>query len=210
MKIDIFQDTVCPWCRIGKKYLKEAIRQWEEESGEKVEIEYHSYLLNPDLPLEGKPFKELMEEKMAGFSIDEIFHSIVQAGKNVGFDFDFHKIEVMPNTIASHQLIKLTPPEKQEEIIDALYKAYFDEGINIGDINELLNIAEQHGLDREEIHHQLSNEAKRGEVQRDLELSREYQIRGVPFVVVNDELGISGAQPPEAILRVFKQAQGNL
>ncbi|TCS93965.1 DsbA family oxidoreductase [Hazenella coriacea] len=209
MKISIFQDTVCPWCRIGKKYLKEAIQQWEQESGQHVEIEYHAYLLNPDIPNEGKPFKKLIEEKMEGFKVEEVFHSVVETGKNVGFHFDFQKIEVMPNTIASHQLIKLTPPEKQEEMIDAIYEAYFDRGINIGDLDELLKIAVQHGLDQEEVRHQLTTEAHINEVQKDLDLAREYQIRGVPFIVINDELGLSGAQSPESILRVFRETQGN-
>lgn len=209
MKIDIFQDTVCPWCRIGKQYLKTAIQQWEKESGEKVEIEYHAYLLNPDLPIEGKPFKKLIEEKMEGFTVDEVFRSVVEAGKNVGFDFDFQKIEVMPNTLASHQLIKLTPSEKQEAMVDAIYKAYFDHGINIGDIKELLEIAEQQGLDREKVQQQLTNHSKKNEVQKDLDLAREYQIRGVPFFVINDEFGLSGAQSPEAILNVFRDVKRN-
>jgi len=205
MKIDVYHDTVCPWCRIGKAYLKQALEQW---SGEDVEVEYHTFFLNPSIPPEGYDFKEYMTEKGGGkMDMEDWFARPREMGKEVGLTFNFKQIEKAPNSTLSHQLILLAPEDKREAIIDATYDAYFEHGKDIGDIDVLLEIADEHGLDVDTTRDQLEMNAKHFDVMEDVKRAHQIGVRGVPFFVVNERLAFSGAHPPETIIEVMEEAQ---
>src|SRR5690606_2936503 len=128
MKIDVFQDTVCPWCRIGKAYLQQALADWDPEQ-ERVEINYRTFFLDPNVPVEGRPFREHMLAKGGGrIPLERFFAGPRQAGAAAGLKFNFEQIEVAPNTMLSHRLIALAPAGKKEAMIDAIFTAYFEEG----------------------------------------------------------------------------------
>jgi predicted DsbA family dithiol-disulfide isomerase len=120
MVIDIFQDTVCPWCRIGKKNLMDALAKW---TGEDVEIRYRSFQLDPTTPLEGRPFKAIMESKFGNNPerLQAMLQQVTGAGAAVGVNFDFSGVELSPNTLKSHQLIVLAPEDKKKDVVDAIY-----------------------------------------------------------------------------------------
>jgi predicted DsbA family dithiol-disulfide isomerase len=203
MKIDVFQDTVCPWCRIGKQHLKLALAKWD---GEPVEVRYHTFFLNDQIPPEGYEFRSYMQNRYNGrVSPDTLFERPRQAGEQVGLEFNFDRIEYAPNSTLSHRLIALAPEEKKEAILDAIYAAYFQHGRNIGNLEELIEIAAEAGLDAEAIRGQLEGDAGLSEVLDDVQWAKEAGISGVPFFVINDRYAFSGAQPPATILRVLQQ-----
>ncbi|WP_409343531.1 DsbA family oxidoreductase [Paenibacillus sp. MBLB4367] len=206
MIIDIYQDTVCPWCRIGKQNLQEALKEWQ---GEPVEIRYHAFQLDPGTPVEGLPFRETMTKKFgaAGSDINRIFGQVEQAGKAAGVNFDFSKVEYMPNTLLSHQLYNLVPEEKQAELVEAIYQAYFEDGRDIGDINVLLEIGESFGLDKESARQQLESKEKLPRVEKDLAFAKEVGITGVPFFILNNKFALSGAQPPNVFAQALEKAK---
>jgi predicted DsbA family dithiol-disulfide isomerase len=205
VKIDVFQDTVCPWCRIGKAHLQQALADWDHEQ-EPVEINYRTFFLDPGVPVEGRPFREHMSAKGGGrIPLERFFAGPRQAGAAVGLEFNFEQIEVAPNTMLSHRLIALAPADQKEAIIDAIFTAYFEEGQDIGKLDVLLDIAAAQGLDREETEQALEGDEGTAEVLADVQQARAAGITGVPFFVINDQYAFSGAQPPHLITRLLQQ-----
>ncbi|TRY28258.1 DsbA family oxidoreductase [Brevibacillus sp. LEMMJ03] len=206
MMIEIFQDTICPWCRIGKKHLFDAIRQWD---GEPVTIRYRAYQLNPDTPKAGLPFWETMAAMKGGRDVvQRMVQHAANAGEAAGVPFRFDRVEMWPNTHASHTLIKLAPPERATDLVDAVFRAYFEEGKDIGSLDVLAAIAAEQGMDPEWVRSQLASDAKREEIAEDLAYARELNITGVPFFIIDGKLALSGAHPAENFLKAFRQAAG--
>jgi predicted DsbA family dithiol-disulfide isomerase len=205
MRIDVFHDTACPWCRIGKAHLKQAIAQW---TGDPVTVQYHAFFLNPDIPPEGYPFREYMTAKGGGqVPMEGWFDAPRQMGQQAGLTFNFEAIDRAPNTTRSHQLIMLAPPDLQEQVIDAVYAAYFEQGQDIGDLDVLVSIAAACGLDAETVRAELAADSQQAAVMASARQGAQIGVRGVPFFIVNQRLAFSGAQPADVILDVMRQAQ---
>jgi predicted DsbA family dithiol-disulfide isomerase len=204
MIIDIFQDTVCPWCRIGKKNLTDALDKW---TGEDVEIRYRSFQLDPSTPLEGKPYKENMKSKFGDNPerLQGMLQQVTSAGAAVGVNFDFSRVERSPNTLKSHQLILLAPEDKKQDVVDAIYQAYFEEGRDIGNVEVLLEIATEAGIDAESLAERLRAKDGLEQVEDDLEFASKVGITGVPFFIINDKYALTGAQPSSTILQALEQ-----
>ncbi len=203
MIIDVFQDTVCPWCRIGKKHLSDAISKWD---GEPVTIRYRTFFLDPFLPKEGKPFREHMEATKGGPQIvSQMIQHVTNAGKASGVHFNFDMVAFMPNTRVSHTLIKLAPDHLASDLVESIYRAYFEEGLDIGSIDVLVSIGTSHGLDPDRLRQQLESDTMQKEIEEDLELARQLEITGVPFFVIDNQLALSGAHPVETFLKAFRK-----
>jgi predicted DsbA family dithiol-disulfide isomerase len=204
MIIDIFQDTVCPWCRIGKKHLFTAMQLWD---GEPITLRYRTFFLDSTIPKEGLPFRKWMEDMKGGPQVvDQMLNHVTAVGEAAGTTFRFDRVSFRPNTTDSHRLIKLAPVEQSSEMVEAIYKAYFEEGLNIGDLDVLVSIGEQQGMNGGELREQILAGAKQQEIEADLAYARELQISGVPFFVVDGKLALSGAHPAENFLKAFRQA----
>lgn len=204
MIVDVFQDTICPWCRIGKKHLETAVGQWE---GGKVEVRYHPFFLNPATPAAGYEFKTYMAAKFGGADrLDSLFEGPRRAGAAAGLTFYFDKIGYTPNTLNSHRLIALTPDNLKDAMLDAIHTAYFEDGLHIGDIDVLAQIAGVNGLDAAEIAAQLRSDVMREEVLAETEWASNLGVTGVPLFVFNGRLALSGAHPPQTILNAMRQA----
>jgi predicted DsbA family dithiol-disulfide isomerase len=202
MHIDVYQDTVCPWCRIGKRHLELALEGYEQP----VTVAYHSFYLNPDIPPEGYDFRPYMTAKGGGqIELEGFFDAPRERGAAVGLTFNFEDITRAPNTTLSHQLIAITPEADRAAMTDAIYAAYFEHGRDIGELSVLLDIAEAQGLDRETTREKLETGEGLEDVQADVALARQLGISGVPFFVINGKYGFSGAQPPQMIRSVLEQ-----
>lgn len=203
MKVDVFHDTVCPWCRIGKRHLELALAEWE---GGPVEVNYRTFFLNDDIPAEGYDFRPYMQAKGGGhIPLEQFFEAPRQMGAKVGLTFDFEAIERAPNSKLSHQLIYLTPEEARKAMVDAVYEAYFEEGRDIGDLAVLLEIAAAQGLDVAATRQALERGAAKAIVEADNRWAKQQGISGVPFFIFEDRYAFSGAQPPHMIKRVLDQ-----
>ncbi len=204
MIVDVFQDTICPWCRIGKNHLETALKQWE--SG-KVEVRYHPFFLNPTTPAAGYEFKTYIAAKFGGADrLDALFEGPRRAGAAAGLVFNFDKIGYTPNTLNSHRLMALTPDTHKDAMLDAIHKAYFEDGLDIGDMDVLVQIAGANGLDAAEIAAQLHSDVMREEVLAETEWAANLGVTGVPLFVFNGTLALSGAHPPQTILNAMRQA----
>jgi predicted DsbA family dithiol-disulfide isomerase len=204
MEIDVYQDTVCPWCRIGKAHLRAALAQWK---GEPVTVRYRTFFLNDQIPAEGYEFRPYMQAKGGGrVPLEQFFDGPRRAGAAAGLTFNFERIERAPNSELSHRLIALAPEAQQEAVLDAVYAAYFEHGQDIGDLAVLLDIAAANGMDRTETEVRLRGDEAAAEVRAEAREAHELGISGVPFFVLNGRYGLSGAQPPHVLLQAMQMA----
>ncbi len=204
MHIEIFSDMVCPWCRIGKKNLKDALAKWHKEV---VTLEFKAYQLDPTLPEEGTSFLEAMGKKVGGTSkFQGMLDQVTQAGAAVGLTFHFDKVEKMANTKLAHRLVSLISLAEQDAMVDAIMKAYFEEGQDITKLEVLLQLASSLGHEVEPLEAQLEEGGGEESVKADDELARKFGITGVPFFVFNRRFALSGAYPAEQFIQVLDQA----
>jgi predicted DsbA family dithiol-disulfide isomerase len=203
VRIEVYQDTVCPWCRIGKRHLELALADWQ---GEPVAVAHRPFFLDPAIPATGYPFRDYMRAKGGGrVPLEQFFAMPRERGKEVGLTFDFEAIGKAPNTSLSHQLIALAPEETRDAVIDAVYAAYFEHGRDIGDLDVLVAIAAEQGLEAEAMRAQLAAGAARDQVEAAVAEAQAMGITGVPFFVIDGRYAFSGAQPPAAIRRMLQQ-----
>ncbi len=206
MKIEIYHDLICPWCRIGEKNLKDAMHEWTLQSGEPIEIEYRSYMLYPEVSRKGVSFIEMMIRKMGNMSrANQSLEQIAQAGAPVGVRFFFHEISSLPHTLPAHMLVKWAKQEQKTNLVEALFQSYFEMGLNIGNIDILANIAKSYGLDPSEVKYMLQQEAFKPKVEEDLEEARKIGIQSIPFFIIHDKLALTGAHPKENFIHAFRE-----
>jgi predicted DsbA family dithiol-disulfide isomerase len=167
--------------------------------------------LNPGIPEDGAKFRDYMLAKGGHrIALEDFFAGPREAGRKAGLVFNFEQIEVAPNTLHAHRLVELTPAEDQPQMIDALYTAYFEETRDVGDRNVLADIAAELGMDRAEILQRLESDEAQDVVWQKVQHAQQLGISGVPFFVFNNRLAASGAQPPEVLLQVLEQSQGEI
>ena len=203
--IDIVSDVVCPWCYLGKSNLEKALQGY----GDPVIIRWHPFQLDPTIPREGVDRKTYMAKKFPDPSYLQNAHErLVSLGKAQGLKFDFEAIEKSPNTLDAHRLIQWAGENgTQDQIVDALFKAYFEQGRDIGDPTVLIEIATAHGFVKSEIEKKLMGDDDITSVRAEIEEAQRLGISGVPFFIFNRKLAASGAQPPDQLLAAIKQAQ---
>jgi predicted DsbA family dithiol-disulfide isomerase len=147
-----------------------------------------------------------MQAKFNGqISLEQAFDGPRRLGQEVGIVFNMDKITKAPNSLLSHCLIALAPPEVREALIEDVYAAYFEHGQDIGDRETLVQIGQRHGLSVDRLRLELTGEAVRAEVEAEARQAHRLGISGVPFFIINDKYAFSGAQPPEVILNVLRQ-----
>lgn len=204
IEIDLFQDVVCPWCRIGKAHLEQALARWQ---GAPVVVRYHPFFLNPGVPEEGYDFLPYMRSRFgASFEPEQIFGRVTQVGADAGLKFNFDRIEKSPNTLKAHRLIALTPDDQKSALIDALYDAYFRDGRDIGNPNVLADIAAETGLDRDQVAVWLAGDKGEAETLAEMQWAADLGITGVPMFVFNGQFALSGAQPVPTLIAALDRA----
>ncbi len=208
--IEIVSDVVCPWCFIGKRHLEAALALFRQESPQspQPEIRWLPFQLNPDLPRNGVPRKDYLEQKFGGPArAKEIYSRVTQAGKGAGIDFDFDRIQVQPNTLDAHRLIHSAGTlGKQDRVVETLFQAYFLEGADLTQPKTLSALAERAEIDPTAIGTYLVGDEDRSLVENLDHQARQMGITGVPFFIFNRKYALSGAQPPEVILQALRQA----
>src|SRR4051812_4651521 len=136
MNIEVVSDVICPWCYIGKRRLQKAIALFADESGADAEIEIRwlPFQLNPNMPAEGIPRAEYRRAKFGSLERSrELDARVASEGMSEGIGFAFDSVDRTPNTVAAHALVGLAQRQgRADAVIDALFRAYFQEGRDIG------------------------------------------------------------------------------
>lgn len=207
VKLDILSDPICPWCYIGKANLDRALLDHPDHP---FEIEWHPFQLNPDMPPEGMDRREYLETKFGGREqAVSVYARIEEAAVAAGLTLDLGGIKRTPNTMDAHRLIHWAGLEgRQTAVVSSLFRAYFEEGRDIGDRAVLLEIADAVGLDRAMTERLLDSDADREDVAARDAHARERGVTGVPTFVVASAHAVPGAQPPELWARVIEELSG--
>jgi predicted DsbA family dithiol-disulfide isomerase len=205
MRLDIYSDTICPWCFVGKRRLERALAM---RSPADLTIQWRAFQLNPGMPAEGMDRREYLEVKFGGSDrASRIYDAVRAAGESEGIDFAFERIERTPNTFDSHRLLRLAHGSGQQaELLEALFQAYFSRGADIGNRRVLLDCAERAGLDVGAAERFLANGAEAESTLAEDRLARRQGINGVPCFIFNGRFALSGAQPPEALTQLLDLA----
>jgi predicted DsbA family dithiol-disulfide isomerase len=202
-RIDIFSDTVCPWCFLGKRRFEAALAarpQYEPR------VIWRPFELNPDLPPEGVERARYLAGRGDLKRHAETEASLVALGEAVGIAFRFDLIERIPNTRRSHLLMAHAARRGlQPLVLDRLMRAYFEEGRDIGDLDELVSLAVEAGLDERECRSAIVLRAGQDGVIAAERHASVLGINGVPTFVFDGQHTISGALEIEALARVFDQ-----
>ncbi|RYZ31461.1 MAG: DsbA family oxidoreductase [Propionibacteriaceae bacterium] len=206
VKVDIWSDVQCPWCYIGKRKFEDGAAQF----GGGVEVEYHSFELSPDTPVdyEGTALEYLSERKgMPVAQVTEMLERVTGIASTVGLDFDYEHVH-QTNTVKAHELIHFAKSKgRQLDMKERLLKAYFVEGRHVGRVDDLADLGAEIGLDRAEVVAALEAETFLPDVKADVAQAAAYGIHGVPFFVIDGKYGVSGAQDPVAFAEVLRQAR---
>ncbi len=206
IKVDIWSDVQCPWCYIGKRKFEAGA----EEFGGDVEIEYHSFELSPDTPVDfaGTPADYLSQRKGLPLErVAEMLERVTSIAASVGLDYDYDSMH-QTNTVKAHELLHYAKSKgRQLEMKERLLKAYFINGEHVGRIEDLADIAAELGFDRADVVRSLESNEFLSAVKADVAQAAEYGIQGVPFFVIDGKYGISGAQEASTFAAALEQVR---
>jgi predicted DsbA family dithiol-disulfide isomerase len=203
MQIDVISDTVCPWCFIGKRRL---MRAMAARPAIAFDVKWRPYQLDTQVPREGMDRQAYMRLKFGDdpMKIVEMHKLIAAEGEKEGIAFDFGAIARRPNTLDSHRLIRWAEATGvQDDVVERLFIAYFENGEDIGEIRVLADIADMCGMDGVEVAQMLESDDDRALVEREDQIAREMGVTGVPAMIFGGKLAVSGAREPDVLVSVI-------
>lgn|SRR5574343_41437 len=207
MKVEIWSDIMCPFCYIGKRHFEAALKQFPQAN--EVEIEWKSFQLDPTIPkmVERVDVYQYLADKK-GMSLEQskaMHQNVIQMAKNAGLEYNFD-IAVVGNSKDAHRLIQFAKTKGLgDQAEEALFKAYFTDGKNMADLNDLIEIGTSIGLDAVELSSILGGDAFAYEMMQDVQEAQNIGVQGVPFFVFDRKYAVSGAQPVEAFLQTLEK-----
>lgn len=197
ISVDVWSDLVCPWCYIGKRRLARAL---EAEPAGSVEVRWHAFQLQPDVPPEGVDAEPYFNSKFGGPErVAQMHQRVTDIAAGDGLDFHLERQKRAPNTLLGHRATKIHPDPAAA--IETLFRAHFTDGEDIGDrdtIVRLLPELDAHALDRGDA---------ADLVAEDLRMAQEIGIQGVPFFVAGMRVAVSGAQDPDILRQLLAEAR---
>jgi len=207
MKVEIWSDVMCPFCYIGKRRFEQALQQFDHSDN--IQLEWRSFQLNPGM--ETNPDASINEylAETKGWTLDQaqqMNQRVTEMAKSVDLTYDFDQA-VVANSFDAHRLIQFAKTlDKGGQAEEALFHAYFTEGKNVSDHKTLSAIAEQIGLDPNNVKTVLNSDQFANAVKHDIEVAGSLEIRGVPFFLFNRKYAISGAQEKDVFLKALDKS----
>ena len=199
--IEIYSDVVCPWCYVGKRRLERALVQLPAMP---TQVAWRPFQLNPTMPADGMDRASYLEAKFGSLdALQRLEEQVLAAGVSEGIHFAFERILKTPNTFLAHRLIWYAAQQaRQDQVVDALFRGYFEQGADIGSSSVLTGLAKSAGLDAGHI---FASQEGVSEVKAEEAAGHRLGIRAVPYFVLNNRYGISGAQPVEVFVGVIEK-----
>lgn len=206
-RLEIVSDVICPWCWIGRAHLDNALAILAAD-GMTFEIGWLPYQLNPDMPAEGVERATYRAQKFGSVERGaELDAQVAEAGRAAGLAFRHDLMARTPNTVEAHRLIRLAAPTGlQHALVDRLFRAYFQEGADVGDQAVLVRLATEVGLPEAVVADFTAGEAARAEVVMESRALAQAGINGVPSFLLDRHLLFSGAMPGQRMADAFRQA----
>ncbi len=205
LSVEVIADLVCPFCFIGKRRLGEALKAVQGPT----EVSWYPYQLNPTIPEQGLRFEDYLTQRFGSPSaVSPVLNYLESEGESVGIDFRFDLLRHVPNTLPLHQLMRFVENRdvSQTALAEDLMSAFFENGRNIGDREELIDIAGPHGLSAADIREAVINEDLRQEVVTREAQARSIGLVGIPGFLMNRRLLVVGAQGTDTLINAFDHA----
>ena len=205
LQVDVIADLICPWCYLGKRRLDDALSAVHGPSL----VSWYPFQINPAMPAAGMSLAEYLEKRFGSAEkLQPAMDELTRMGKAAGINFNFDKLERIPNTLNAHRLMKLAETEEisTSDLAENILRGFFERGLDIADRDVLIDIGSDSGLSPTEINEMLDNDLSRRVV-----LSQEAQVRqsgvtGVPDFLINKRLFAVGAQSTESLVNIFDRA----
>jgi predicted DsbA family dithiol-disulfide isomerase len=210
LSIAIYSDVICPWCYVGKRRLEAALAAPGMPAAPR--FVWLPFELNPDMPAEGVERQAYRNAKFGAARSAELDGSMLETGRELGIAFAFDRMRRTPNTRLAHRLIwEAGRQGRQDAMVERLFHAYFEEARDIGEPQVLSALAAEAGLEPEAVSSTLSAAQSLDAVVHLEEQGYRMGIKGVPFFILAQKYGVSGAQPPEfwreALPRIAAEAE---
>jgi predicted DsbA family dithiol-disulfide isomerase len=205
LPVEVVYDLVCPWCFLGIRRLRRTLRSRPDVA---ADLLWRPFLLNPDLAPQGVPRQDYLARKFGGEDRARRLHgTITDLGRAEGIEFRFDRIRRVPHSLDAHRLVRWAGRfNAADQLVEAIFEAYFTEGADIGDAHVLAAIAGQQGLDAPLARRFLATVAEVEAVHADNLRAHRLGINGVPCFVVAGRSAIAGAQEPEVLERLLDVA----
>lgn len=202
LHLTVVSDAICPWCWVGKRRLDQALAMLaEHEPALAFEVTFFPFMLNPDMPKEGVDRASYRAAKFGSLERSRALDAqVAAAGAESGLEFRHDLMQRTPNTTNAHRLARFAAEAGcQRDVVEAIFRAYFKEGRDIGDVTALADLAGANGMDRAATLARLSSDEAAEEVRAQAASASRAGITGVPSFVLNRHFLFSGAQPAETI-----------
>jgi protein disulfide-isomerase len=209
MKVEIWSDIMCPFCYIGKRHFEEALKGFGHHA--ELEMEWKSFQLDPEIPKERKEIEHVYDylAKRKGISHDQsvkLHDRVIAMAHAAGLVYNFDKA-IVANSFDAHRVIQLAKSKGLgNEIEERFFKAYFTDGMDLGDPATLIEIGKEIGLEGAEVREALHSDDVAYQVKQDIDEAAQLGIRGVPFFVFDRRHAVSGAQPADVFLETMEKA----
>jgi predicted DsbA family dithiol-disulfide isomerase len=202
MEIDIYADVVCPWCYIGKRRFEQALASYDGE----VTVRYRPFQLDPTPVAAPQPLLDALAAKFGGRErAEQMADQVTRVAAGVGLTLNFDRA-VSANTFDAHRLVRFADGHgRAGELVEALYRAHFTDGVDVGSPSALVALATSVGLDETEVRDHLASDAGRREVAADLAAAHRLGVSSVPTFVLAGRYGVTGAQEPETLLAALTE-----
>jgi predicted DsbA family dithiol-disulfide isomerase len=206
LAVEVVSDVICPWCFVGKRRMEQASRLLGDDL--RLDVRWRPFQLNPTMPKEGLDRRTYRTAKFGSWEHSQALDAQIAAvGREVGVAFCHDLMARTPNTFDAHRLIWLAGQEgKQDEVVEALFRAYFTEGRDIGDSSVLADLAAEAGLPRERASAFLRSDEGSAEVTEEEAQARRLGISGVPSILVGGVPVFSGALRAETMAAKLREA----
>lgn len=202
--IDIVSDVACPWCYVGKRRLETALKEWK---GAPIELIWHPFQLDPTIPESGLDRNTYLVNKFGDLErTKEMTDHLTKVGIDEGIRFNFGDQWLAVNTLSLHQLLHVAGKEGfKAELKERFLKAYFDENLHLNQTDILIKIMSEYGWEAKKTIQVINDDTIAYAVKREIAHYQKMGVSGVPFFIINNKYGISGAQPPSVFLEAFAQ-----
>ena len=202
MKVEIYSDTVCPWCYIGKRRFERAMRMRPDIE---FDVQWLPFELNPGLPESGVERETYLARKFGDLQrVQAMQAQLRELGSSLGLEFHFERAVRMPNTRLSHELLQFAHAAGRQDVVgEALFKAYFEDGVDIGNHARLVEIGAAAQLDAVDLERALTSRRHMSEVEALERQGHGWGISGVPTFIFERNYAVSGAQETDVFVQVF-------
>lgn len=210
--IEMVSDLVCPWCWLGKRRIDEAIALVPEID---VQLLFRPFELDPTIPAGGYDYKEYMKQKFGSDTgkdrANTMRDALIAYGEAEGIPYRFDKITRRPNSMDAHRIVRWAQGQgKGAEAKEALFKAFFQDGKDIGDHKVLVGLSGDIDLNPDVVADLLASDADGDEVRKEAEQFRQMGISGVPTYIANRTLAVQGAESAEKLAKFLTSAAQQL